>query len=175
MIAALVCGFFWEMWNYYSYPKWIYHIPGVGVLHIFEMPLLGYLGYLPFAWELYALRHLLWRKAPPLRLYIRRLSVLSGSTVFEDHTRAPAFAAEFKPIAFELLDFSTRAGSGNDYTLSAVSEAGERLNWSGTLELSPLASRGRFELSDVKARTVWPSGSVSSATSPARAWNEISS
>ena len=26
--GALVCGFFWEMWNYYSFPKWIYHIPG---------------------------------------------------------------------------------------------------------------------------------------------------
>ncbi len=21
-LAALVCGFFWEMWNHYSYPKW---------------------------------------------------------------------------------------------------------------------------------------------------------
>jgi hypothetical protein len=91
----------------------------------------------------------------PLRLYIRRLAVMSGATVFEDRTRAPAFAAEFKPIAFELLDFSTRAGSGNDYTLSAVSEAGERLDWSGTVALSPLASRGRFEISEVKARTVW--------------------
>jgi hypothetical protein len=95
------------------------------------------------------------KPAPPLRLYIRRLAVLSGATVFEDRTRAPAFAAELKPIAFQLLDFSTRAGSGNDYTLSAVSEAGERLNWSGTVALSPLASRGQFEITDVKARTVW--------------------
>src|SRR5262249_13201557 len=62
---------------------------------------------------------------------------------------------EFRPIAFQLLDFSTRSGSGNDYTLSAVSEANERLNWSGTVALSPLASRGKFEISDVKARTVW--------------------
>ncbi|HEX4387133.1 MAG TPA: DUF748 domain-containing protein [Steroidobacteraceae bacterium] len=95
------------------------------------------------------------KESQPLRLYIRRLAVLAGSTVFEDHTRAPVFAAEFKPIAFQLLDFSTRGGSGNDYTLSAVSEAGERLNWSGTVDLAPLASRGKFEISDVKARTVW--------------------
>ena len=95
------------------------------------------------------------KESKPLRLYIRSLAVLAGSTVFEDHTRAPVFAAEFKPIAFQLLDFSTRGGSGNDYTLSAVSEAGERLNWSGTVDLTPLASRGNFEISDVKARTVW--------------------
>ncbi|HLX12128.1 MAG TPA: hypothetical protein VKS81_04880 [Bacteroidota bacterium] len=54
-LGCLVCGFFWEMWNYYSYPKWIYDIPYVGFAHIFEMPLLGYLGYFTFALELYAL------------------------------------------------------------------------------------------------------------------------
>lgn len=57
-LGALVCGFFWEMWNYYAYPKWVYRTPGVQFLHVFEMPLLGYIGYLPFALELYALLHL---------------------------------------------------------------------------------------------------------------------
>ena len=50
-ISALICGFFWEMWNYYSYAKWIYSIPFVQKFHIFEMPLLGYAGYLPFGLE----------------------------------------------------------------------------------------------------------------------------
>ncbi len=57
-IGVLITGFFWEMWNFYAYPKWIYQVPGVGVLHLFEMPALGYGGYLPFALELYALYHL---------------------------------------------------------------------------------------------------------------------
>ncbi len=57
-LGVLVCGFFWEMWNYFSYPKWQYTVPGVSFLHIFEMPLLGYGGYLPFAMELHALYHL---------------------------------------------------------------------------------------------------------------------
>ena len=61
-VIALWCGvlltaFFWEMWNYYSYPKWVYQVPWGNWLHIFEMPLLGYGGYLPFALELYALYH----------------------------------------------------------------------------------------------------------------------
>ena len=67
-VGALICGFFWEMWNFYSFPKWIYHTPGVEFLHVFEMPLLGYVGYLPFAWELFALRNLLWPGAPRLKL-----------------------------------------------------------------------------------------------------------
>jgi len=60
-LGALVCGFFWEMWNYYSYPKWIYRVPFVGFCKVFEMPLLGYLGYIPFALELFALYHLVAR------------------------------------------------------------------------------------------------------------------
>jgi hypothetical protein len=67
-LGALTCGFFWEMWNYFAYPKWIYHTPGVEFWRLFEMPLLGYVGYLFFAWELYALRNFLWPKAPPLRI-----------------------------------------------------------------------------------------------------------
>lgn len=47
-IAALICGFFWEMWNFYSEAQWMYNIPGVERFHLFEMPILGYAGYLPF-------------------------------------------------------------------------------------------------------------------------------
>jgi hypothetical protein len=56
-LGVLLTAFFWEMWNYYSFPKWIYHVSWGDWLHIFEMPLLGYGGYLPFALELYALYH----------------------------------------------------------------------------------------------------------------------
>ena len=47
-LAALLCGFFWELWNFGYNAKWVYEIPYVDVLHVFEMPLLGYAGYLPF-------------------------------------------------------------------------------------------------------------------------------
>jgi hypothetical protein len=59
--GVLLTAFFWEFWNYWSYPKWIYTIPYVEFWHIFEMPLLGYGGYLPFALELFALYHLICR------------------------------------------------------------------------------------------------------------------
>ena len=66
--AGLVCGFFWEMWNVASYPKWVYHIPGVGFWKVFEMPLLGYLGYLPFTLELFLVAQLVLPRARELRL-----------------------------------------------------------------------------------------------------------
>lgn len=59
MLGALICGFFWEFWNVYAYPKWVYDVPPFEFLYIFEMPLLGYGGYLPFGLELFALYHFL--------------------------------------------------------------------------------------------------------------------
>ena len=47
MIGTFFTGFCWEMWNFYSLPKWFYTIPYVGFWKIFEMPFLGYFGY-PF-------------------------------------------------------------------------------------------------------------------------------
>ena len=58
-LGVLITGFFWEMWNFHSYPKWEYHVPFVSFGKIFEMPVLGYFGYLPFAMELHTLYHLL--------------------------------------------------------------------------------------------------------------------
>ncbi|HOP62730.1 MAG TPA: hypothetical protein PK358_04820 [Spirochaetota bacterium] len=50
-LAALICGFFWEMWNIESMARWRYSIPFVHGFKLFEMPLLGYAGYLPFGIE----------------------------------------------------------------------------------------------------------------------------
>jgi hypothetical protein len=50
--SGLIMGFFWEMWNYFAYPKWLYSIPlPIASIKLFEMPIVGYLGYLPFAAE----------------------------------------------------------------------------------------------------------------------------
>ncbi len=57
-LGILLTGLFWEMWNFLSLPKWVYHVPWGNWLHIFEMPLLGYGGYLPFSLELFAVYHL---------------------------------------------------------------------------------------------------------------------
>ena len=61
-LAALQCGFFWEMWNYYSAAKWIYSVPLVDNFQIFEMPVVGFTGYLPFGIECLVIALLLWRR-----------------------------------------------------------------------------------------------------------------
>jgi hypothetical protein len=54
-LGGLLCGVFWEAWNFWSLPKWIYTVPYVNFGHIFEMPLLGYGGYLPFGLEVFTM------------------------------------------------------------------------------------------------------------------------
>ena len=50
-VAALVCGLCWETWNYYALAKWVYAVPWVHRFQIWEMPLIGFAGYLPFGVE----------------------------------------------------------------------------------------------------------------------------
>jgi len=49
--AGLFLGFWWEFWNYPSLSRWIYTLPVLNFGKIFEMPVLGYLGFAPFALE----------------------------------------------------------------------------------------------------------------------------
>ena len=55
--SGLVCGVLWEFWNYWAATRWTYTVPLVGGVKIFEMPVLGYLGFPPFALECYAMYH----------------------------------------------------------------------------------------------------------------------
>ena len=110
----------------------------------------------------------------PLRLFIDKLSVRGGRTRYEDRSRRDPFIAELTPITFDLRDFSTTAKTGNEYSLEGATKAGERFNWSGTVGMNPLSSRGRFEIDHLLAHTLWsyvrdsvafeiPSGSIALA------------
>ena len=52
-LAGAICGFLWEFWNYWAATKWVYDVPFLREPKIFEMPLIGFLGFLPFAVECY--------------------------------------------------------------------------------------------------------------------------
>jgi hypothetical protein len=62
--AGAVCGVLWEFWNYWALTKWTYTVPYLGHVKIFEMPVLGYLGFPPFALECYAMYHWLRGRLP---------------------------------------------------------------------------------------------------------------
>ena len=53
--SGAICGVLWELWNYWAATRWTYTVPYLGGVKIFEMPVLGYLGFPPFALEAYAM------------------------------------------------------------------------------------------------------------------------
>jgi hypothetical protein len=59
LAAGLVCGLLWELWNFWAQAKWIYTVPFFEEGKLFEMPLLGFLGFPPFAVSAYAIYRLL--------------------------------------------------------------------------------------------------------------------
>src|SRR5882757_2112781 len=112
--------------------------------------------------------------AKPARLFIKHFGVVGGNVAFEDLAHPSAFRTEIKPITFDLRDFATVGKEGGTYSLTGASEAGEQFNWSGSLTTSPLASRGKFEVGNLQAKTIWnylrdsvqfelPSGAISIA------------
>jgi hypothetical protein len=91
----------------------------------------------------------------PLKLYIERFGVRSGRIDFEDRARATVFNTRLAPITFELRDFATTGEAGNAYALRAASVHEERFSWNGTFETTPFTSSGRFEVSNLRATTLW--------------------
>jgi hypothetical protein len=58
-LAGVICGLLWEFWNYWAYTKWTYEFPvAIGAnLRYFEMPVIGLLGFIPFAVECFVAFH----------------------------------------------------------------------------------------------------------------------
>lgn len=55
LVAGGLCGVLWEFWNYWAISNWTYTVPYLGDVKLFEMPVLGYLGFPPFAVECWAM------------------------------------------------------------------------------------------------------------------------
>ena len=55
MLSGLICGFLWEFWNFWAAAKWIYSVPILGHIKLFEMPVVGYLGFMAFGLEVFVM------------------------------------------------------------------------------------------------------------------------
>lgn len=76
VLAGFLCGVLWELWNYWAGAKWIYTVPILEHIKIFEMPVLGYFGFPAFAVECFtmyvALRAAVTRLFPRTAPFLRR-------------------------------------------------------------------------------------------------------
>jgi len=63
MLAGLAAGFLWEFWNFFADSRWEYSLPYLDIWRVFQMPVFGYGGFIPFALEVFAFYQLfLWAK-----------------------------------------------------------------------------------------------------------------
>lgn len=74
LLAGAIAGGFWEFFNYWARAKWIYTVPFFDELKLFEMPLLGFLGFPPFSLGCATVyRLLVWhRLAPPFGCFAQQ-------------------------------------------------------------------------------------------------------
>ena len=132
LLAGLIAGGFWELFNFWSRARWIYTVPFFEELKLFEMPLAGFLGFPPFAVECACLyRLLVWhRLAPPFGEF-------SGQ-------QPQANRAFFLPLAaaVALLFFRGRLHGGGE-AHHYLADPSRRKGGPGTRSsLSPAGSRG---------------------------------
>ena len=91
-------------------------------------------------------------ESPPFRIDI--FSVDQGRIAYADKSRAGGPEETLTPITFSLKDFHTKKNEGGEFTLDGKSERGEGFAWRGTVSMAPIASQGRFTITDLQAGTV---------------------
>lgn len=85
--------------------------------------------------------------ARPVR--IASLKVTDARVDFSDASRPQPFATTLGPLTFALTEFRTVSERGAPYRFEAVTEAGEKLAWAGTLQAEPLHSAGELSLENI--------------------------
>jgi len=75
ILAGLVAGFFWELWNFFASSHWEYSLPYLNFGRIFHMPVFGYTGFMPFALEAFGFYQLFTRVQRELekRIFIKTI------------------------------------------------------------------------------------------------------
>jgi hypothetical protein len=89
--------------------------------------------------------------AKPMRpVRVSSLRVTAARVEFSDQSHKKPFATVVGPLSFALTEFRTAGSRGAPYQFAAVTEAGEKLTWSGTLSAEPLRSVGEFALEHIQ-------------------------
>jgi glutaredoxin len=117
ILSGLLCGLLWEAWNYLSVSKWVYSVPFLEDVKIFEMPVPGYIGFLVFGLETMTFVNFLdgiksYKSSIPIVALISILFSALSFTLIDRHT-VFSCAPEIEDIAFigkEKLNYFKQIG-----------------------------------------------------------------
>jgi hypothetical protein len=113
ILSGLLCGLLWEAWNHLSISKWVYSVPFLEDVKIFEMPVPGYIGFLVFGLEAMTFVNFLggiksYRVSIPFSEHGEQEGEAPTALPREGATRAPLIAAMisilFSALSFTLID-----------------------------------------------------------------------
>src|SRR6478736_202513 len=86
-------------------------------------------------------------KLPAVR--IGSLKVNGARADFADQSRFKPFATTFGPVTFSVTEFRTVGERGAPYHFAAVTEVGEKFDWTGTIGVDPFRSTGKLSVENI--------------------------
>ncbi|MDF2487633.1 MAG: hypothetical protein K0S77_255 [Pseudomonas sp.] len=92
----------------------------------------------------------------PFPLRIASLKLSEGYLHFQDLRPSEPIEFLYDSMNLELKNLSTLPDDNADMTLVANGPEGGRIDWKGTLGLSPIASEGTLRITDGKMKLWWP-------------------
>ena len=92
----------------------------------------------------------------PFPLRIERIKLAGGYVHFEDVRPSEPIEFLYDKLDFELNNLSTLPDDNADMTLVAVGPNGGQLDWTGNFSLVPIASEGRFKVTNGQMKAFWP-------------------
>ena len=87
--------------------------------------------------------------APLPALHVGLLKVTGARLDFADQSRIHPFSTSFGPVTLAVSEFRSTGKSGAPYHFEAVTEAGEKFDWSGTVSADPIGSTGTLAVENI--------------------------
>lgn len=92
----------------------------------------------------------------PFPLRIERIVLAGGALHFEDLRPSEPIEFVYDSLDLSLSNLSTLPDDNAELSLQATGPNGGKLEWQGSLSLSPLSSSGHLQLSDGQLKGIWP-------------------
>ncbi len=92
----------------------------------------------------------------PFPLRIERIVLAGGALHFEDLRPSDPIEFVYDSLDLSLSNLSTLPDDNAELSLQATGPNGGKVEWQGTLSLSPISSSGHLQLSDGKLKGIWP-------------------
>jgi predicted flap endonuclease-1-like 5' DNA nuclease len=156
LMGGAAIGLLWEMYNIGARMKWIYTVPGLEDVKLFEMPVLGFFGFPPFAIECFVL----WQALVVSGVAVPR-TALPFAASFRRRAAAAIGAVSFSAVVLWAMEGTT------------VSSLGPRLRDLPEVPVTALASAGYDAFALAAAHPAAVATVADAPPAAAKAWIEF--